>query len=46
MTEFFANKTEVKKNKFAMLIYNKRLSVSPITTHLPLKMFIKIIKKK
>ncbi|MDA7712677.1 4-hydroxythreonine-4-phosphate dehydrogenase PdxA [Candidatus Pelagibacter sp.] len=45
MTEFFANKTEVKKNKFAMLIYNKRLSVSPLTTHIPLKEVHKSITK-
>ena len=45
MTEFFANKTEVKKNKFAMLIYNKRLSVSPLTTHIPLKEVQKSITK-
>ena len=45
MTEFFANKTGVKKNKFAMLIYNKRLSVSPLTTHIPLKEVHKSITK-
>ena len=36
ITEYLASKTN-KKNKVAMLIYNKKLSVSPITTHLPLK---------
>jgi len=36
ITEYLANKTN-NKNKVAMLIYNKKLSVSPITTHLPLK---------
>ena len=36
ITEFLAEKNK-KKNKVAMLIYNKKLSVSPITTHLPLK---------
>ena len=45
MTEFFANKTKVKKNKFAMLIYNERLSVSPLTTHMPLKDVHKSITK-
>ena len=45
MTEFLANKTKVKKNKFAMLIYNERLSVSPITTHMPLKDVHKSITK-
>ena len=36
ITEFLADKTN-KKNKAVMLIFNKKLSVSPITTHLPLK---------
>ena len=36
ITEYLASRTS-KKNKVAMLIYNKKLSVSPITTHLPLK---------
>ena len=36
ITEYLARRT-IKKNKVAMLIYNKKLSVSPITTHLPLK---------
>ena len=36
MTEYFASKTG-NKNKEVMLIYNRNLSVSPITTHLPLK---------
>ena len=45
MTEFFANKTGVKKNKFAMLIYNKRLSVSPLTTHIAFKEVHKSITK-
>ena len=43
MTEYFAKKT-AKKN-FAMLIYNKKLSVSPMTTHLPLKDVHKSITK-
>ena len=37
ITEYLAKKVN-KRNKVAMLIYNKRLSVSPITTHLPLKL--------
>ena len=37
ITEYLAQKVN-KKNNVAMLIYNKRLSVSPITTHLPLKL--------
>ena len=35
VTEFISGKFKVKKT--AMLIYNKDLSVCPITTHLPLK---------
>ena len=45
ITEYLANKTN-KKNKVAMLIYNKQLSVSPITTHLPLKNVHKNLSKK
>ena len=44
MTEFIAKKFNQKK--FAMLIYNKKLSVCPITTHLPLKSVSKKITKK
>ena len=36
VTEYLAKKTKIKS--FAMLIYNKELSVSPITTHLPIKL--------
>ena len=36
ITEYLAYKNN-KKDNIAMLIYNKKLSVSPITTHLPLK---------
>ena len=35
ITEYLASKTKTKN--FAMLIYNKKLSVCPLTTHLPLK---------
>ena len=35
ITEYLAFKTKTKN--FAMLIYNKKLSVCPLTTHLPLK---------
>ena len=45
ITEYLAYKTK-KKNKAVMLIYNKKLSVSPITTHVPLKDVHKIISKK
>ena len=45
ITEYLASKTKTKK--VAMLIYNSKLSVSPITTHLPLKdVHNKISKKK
>ena len=44
ITEYLAEKT--KCNKFAMLIYNKKLSVVPITTHLPLKMVSEKLNKK
>jgi len=40
ITEYLAFKTKTKN--FAMLIYNKKLSVCPLTTHLPLK---KVSKK-
>ncbi len=36
VTEYLANKTK-HNNKEVMLIYNKSLSVCPITTHIPLK---------
>ncbi|MDA8706645.1 4-hydroxythreonine-4-phosphate dehydrogenase PdxA, partial [Candidatus Pelagibacter bacterium] len=35
ITEYLADKTNTKK--FAMIIYNKKLSVCPMTTHLPIK---------
>jgi len=44
ITEYLANKT--KSKNFAMLIYNKKLSVCPLTTHLPLKQVPKKIDKK
>ena len=44
ITEFFSKK--FKKKKVAMLIYNKKLSVSPVTTHLPIKKVTKAINKK
>ena len=44
ITEYVSNKFKVKK--FAMLIYNNKLSVCPLTTHLPLKSVSKKIKKK
>jgi 4-hydroxythreonine-4-phosphate dehydrogenase len=44
ITEYLAHKTN-KDNKVAMLIYNKKLSVCPITTHLPLKLVSKNLSK-
>ena len=45
ITEYLADKTKRRK-KVAMLIYNKKLSVSPLTTHLPLKLVSKMISIK
>ena len=49
MTEYISRKFNVSKN--AMLIYNKEISVCPITTHLPLKLVpkkinLRLIKEK
>ncbi len=44
ITEYICKKFFVKKK--AMLIYNKKLSVCPITTHLPLKKVSNKINKK
>jgi len=44
ITEYLAKKTKTKN--YAMLIYNKELSVSPITTHLPVKLICNKISKK
>jgi len=44
ITEYLAKKTRSKK--FAMLIYNKKLSVVPITTHLPIKLVSKQLSKR
>ena len=43
ITEYLADKTNTKK--FAMIIYNKSLSVCPLTTHLPIKHVSKKINK-
>ena len=45
ITEYLAVKTK-RENKVAMLIYNKKLSVSPLTTHLALKLVSKMVTKK
>ena len=44
ITEYLGEKTRSKN--VAMLIYNKYLSVSPLTTHIPLKSVTKKITKK
>ena len=44
ITEYLADQTKI--SKVAMLIYNEKLSVCPITTHLPLKFVTKKINKK
>ncbi len=43
VTEYLAKKTN--KKKFVMLIFNKELSVSPITTHLPINDVSKKLSK-
>ena len=44
ITEYISKNFKIKKN--AMLIYNKKLSVCPVTTHLPLKLVSKKISRK
>ena len=44
ITEYLGSKYNVT-NKVVMLIYNKNISVCPITTHVPLKNVHKIISK-
>ena len=44
ITEYIASKVGTKK--YAMLIYNKKLSVCPLTTHIPLKNVSRYINKK
>ena len=44
ITEYLSHKTNSKNE--VMLIYNDKLSVSPITTHIPLKHVVKKINKK
>jgi 4-hydroxythreonine-4-phosphate dehydrogenase len=44
ITEYISNKFLTQKT--CMLIYNKNLSVCPVTTHLPLKSVVKKINKK
>ncbi len=44
ITEYISKKFKIKKN--AMLIFNKDLSVCPVTTHLPIKLVSKKINRK
>ncbi len=44
MTEYISKKFNIKKS--AMLIFNDKLSVCPVTTHLPLKSVAKCINKR
>ncbi len=44
ITEYISKKTNSKKH--VMLIYNEKIAVSPLTTHLPLKYVAKNITKK
>ena len=44
VTEYIAKNTNAKK--FAMLIYNKKLSVCPLTTHVPIKKVTKYITQR
>ena len=44
VTEYISN--YFSENKTCMLIFNKKLSVCPVTTHLPLKLVSKKINKK
>ncbi len=43
ITEYIADKTNSKKP--VMLIYNQKLAVNPLTTHIPIKKVNKFIKK-
>ena len=44
ITEFLAQKAKIK-NKEVMLIFNKKLSVAPLTTHIPLNQVSRKISK-
>ena len=44
ITEYLAKKTNSKNP--VMLIYNKKLAVSPLTTHIPISKVPNKIKKK
>tara|TARA_B100000965_G_scaffold404807_1_gene436682 strand:- start:1431 stop:2405 length:975 start_codon:yes stop_codon:yes gene_type:complete len=44
ITEYLSRKSNI--SNFAMLIFNDKISVSPVTTHMPLKYVYKHISKK
>lgn len=46
VTEYLASKCKIRNNNETMLIFNKKLSVCPITTHLDIKKVAKRISKK
>ena len=46
VTEFLSNKCKVDKNSEVMVIYNKKLSVVPLTTHISIKNVSKSINSK
>ena len=46
ITEYLAKKTKKQNKEVVMLIFNKKLSVSPLTTHLALKNVHKNLSKK
>ncbi len=46
VTELLAKKSNITKSSEVMLLYNKKLSVSPVTTHLKIREISKKIKKK
>ena len=41
-----ASKCKIKNNSEVMLIWNKKFSVSPITTHLDVKIVPKVLKSQ
>ena len=46
VTEFLAFKNGIKNNSEVMMIYNKRFSVVPLTTHIKIKKVSKNLTKK
>ena len=46
VTEYLASKCKIKDDSEVMLIYNRKLAVNPITTHVDIKQVSKKIKTK